>query len=145
MVLSTRYQRQGSFYYSIQETGGGFYYDPGLLVLWGYENPQDPICYSSRTGFVATFSNFPLLFFQNYIQIFITLLYIMNVWYCLTLLGNYFLWKLLSRKWSTTWEFVVGSWSFSSSNIYEENNGVIVLSKIPRMTPKSKHIAARFH
>ena len=29
--------------------------------LWEHENPQDPICASSITGFVVTFSNFPLL------------------------------------------------------------------------------------
>ena len=33
-------------------------YFPGL---WGHENPQDPIFDRSRTGFVVTFVNFPLL------------------------------------------------------------------------------------
>ena len=28
--------------------------------LWGYENPQDPICTRSRTRFVVTFSNCPI-------------------------------------------------------------------------------------
>ena len=37
------------------------YADADFAVLWGHENPQDPICARSRTGFVATFSNFPLL------------------------------------------------------------------------------------
>ena len=29
--------------------------------LWGNENPQDPICARSRTGFMVTFDNCPLL------------------------------------------------------------------------------------
>ena len=29
--------------------------------LWGHEDPQDPICDRSRTGFVVTFANCPLL------------------------------------------------------------------------------------
>ena len=29
--------------------------------LWGHENPQDPIYARSRTIFVVTFANFPLL------------------------------------------------------------------------------------
>ena len=37
------------------------YSDADFSGLWGHENPQDPICASSRTGFVVTFSNFPLL------------------------------------------------------------------------------------
>ena len=29
--------------------------------LWGHENLQNPICVSSKTGFVVIFFNFPLL------------------------------------------------------------------------------------
>ena len=32
-----------------------------FAVLWGHENPQDLIFARSRTGFVVTFANFPLL------------------------------------------------------------------------------------
>ena len=37
------------------------YADADFLVLWGHENPQEPICARSRTGFVVTFANCPLL------------------------------------------------------------------------------------
>ena len=40
--------------------------------LWGHEDPQDPICARSRTGFVVTFSNFTLLWvskLQTYIAL----------------------------------------------------------------------------
>ena len=33
----------------------------------------------------------------------------------------------------------------SSSTIYEDNNGAIVVAKSPRMTPTSKHIAIKYH
>ena len=33
----------------------------------------------------------------------------------------------------------------SRSTIYEDNNGVIVVATIPRMTPTSKHIAIKYH
>ena len=33
----------------------------------------------------------------------------------------------------------------SSSTIYEENNGAIVVATIPRTTPTSKHIAVKYH
>ena len=33
----------------------------------------------------------------------------------------------------------------SISTIYEENNGAIVVTTIPRMTPTSKHIAVKYH
>ena len=38
-----------------------YYADADFAVLWGHENPQDPICYRSRTEFVSTYSNCPLL------------------------------------------------------------------------------------
>ena len=37
------------------------YADADFAGLWGHEAPQDPICARSRTGFVATFYNCPLL------------------------------------------------------------------------------------
>ena len=37
------------------------YADAYFAGLWGYEDPQDPICDRSRTGFVVTFANCPLL------------------------------------------------------------------------------------
>ena len=39
----------------------GFYADADFPGLWGHEDPQDPICSRSRTVFVVTFSNCPLL------------------------------------------------------------------------------------
>ena len=37
------------------------YADEYFAGLWGHENTQDPIFYRSRTVFVVTFSNYPLL------------------------------------------------------------------------------------
>ena len=37
------------------------YADADFAGLWGHEDPQDPICARSRTGFVVTFANCPLL------------------------------------------------------------------------------------
>ena len=38
-----------------------FYADADFAGLWGHEYPQEPIFARSRTGFVVTFANFPLL------------------------------------------------------------------------------------
>ena len=37
------------------------YADANFAGLWGHEYTQEPICARSRTGFVVTFANFPLL------------------------------------------------------------------------------------
>ena len=49
------------------------YADADFAGLWGHEDPQDPIFARSRTGFVVTFSNCPLLWvskLQTYIALY---------------------------------------------------------------------------
>ena len=50
----------------------GCYAGADFAGLWGHENPQDPICDSSRTGFVVNFSNFTL-FWVSKLQTYISL------------------------------------------------------------------------
>ena len=48
------------------------YADADFAGLWGHEDPQDPICARSRTGFVVTFANCTLLWvskLQTYIAL----------------------------------------------------------------------------
>ena len=41
------------------------YADTDFAGLWGYVDPQDPICARSRTGLVVTFSNCYLLWISK--------------------------------------------------------------------------------
>ena len=41
------------------------YADADFVGHWGHENPQDPIFATSRTVFVVTFYNVPLLWVSN--------------------------------------------------------------------------------
>ena len=41
------------------------YDDADFVGLWGHENPQEPICARSRTGFALIFFNFPLLWMSK--------------------------------------------------------------------------------
>ena len=36
-----------------------------MHILQGHDNLQDSICFNSTTGFLATFSNYPLLWVSN--------------------------------------------------------------------------------
>ena len=122
------------------------YADADFAGLWGHEDPQDPICARSRTGFVVTFSNFPLLWVSN-IQTDISLSTLHSEYVALShSVRALITLKILIKEvidnlviYSNKLEFV------SSSIIYEENNGYIVVSTSPRMTPTSKHIAVRYH
>ena len=41
------------------------YDDADFAGLWGHEDPQDPICTRSRTGFVVIFTNCYLLWMSK--------------------------------------------------------------------------------
>ena len=118
------------------------YADEDFAGLWGHENSQDPICARSRTGFVATFANFPLLWVSK-LQTDIALSKLHSEYVAL----SHSVRALLPLK-SLIKEVIdnLGIDSeklkfLSSSTIYKYNNGAIVVAKSPSMTPTSKHIS----
>ena len=107
---------------------------------------KDPICAMSRTGFVVTFSNFPLLWVSK-IHTKIALSTIHSEYVAL----YHSVRALLPLK-SIIKEVIdnLGIDSaklkfVSSSTIYVDNNGSIVVETIPRMTPTSKHTVVKYH
>ena len=85
------------------------YTDADFAGLWGHEDPQDHICARSRTKFVVTFDNFPLLWMSTQqTEIALSTLHSEYV-----VLSHYFRallpLKILSRKKLTTWELIVRS------------------------------------
>ena len=123
-----------------------YYADANFAGLWGHEIPQDPICARSRTGFVVTFVNYPLLWVSK-LQTEIPLYTLHSEYVAL----SHSVRALLPLK-SLTKEVIdnLGIDSeklkfVSNSTIYEENNGAIVVATSPRMTPSSKHIAVKYH
>ena len=61
-----------------------------FMGQWGHENPQDPICASSRSELVVNFPNFFCCGCQSYKQIVLYLLEISSMLHCLILLETYF-------------------------------------------------------
>ena len=123
-----------------------FYADADFSGLWGHEDPQDPICARSRTGFVVTFANCPLLWVSKLqTEIALSTLHSEHVALSHSVRALIPLKSLIKEVIdnlgidSENLKFV------SSSNIYEDNNGAIVVAKIPRMNPISKHIAVNYH
>ena len=122
------------------------YADADFAGLRGHEDPQDPICARSRTGFVVTFANCHLLWVSK-IQTEIALSTLHYEYVELShsvraLLPLKSLVKELIDNLgidSDNLKFV------SSSTIYEGNNGAIVVATSPGMDPASKHIAVNYH
>ena len=117
-----------------------------FVGLWGHEYSQDPICDRSRTGFVVTFANYPLLWVSE-LQKEIALYTLHSEYVAL----SHYVIELLPLK-SLTKEVIdnlginIENMKFvSSSTIYEENNRAIYVATSPRMTTESKHIDVKYN
>ena len=106
------------------------YADEDFAGLWGHENPQDPICARSRTGFVVNFANCHLLWVSELqTEIAIAKLHSEYVALSCSVRGLLPLDGIIKEVIdnlgidSEKLKFV------SSSTIYEDNNGAIVVEK----------------
>ena len=119
-----------------------FYANVDFDGLWGHENPQDPICARIRTGFVVTFSNFPLLWVSK-LQTDTALSALYSEYVAISHSVRALL-PLKSLIKEVIYNLGIDSDNLkfvSSSTIYEDNNGAIVVATSPRMTPTSKYIS----
>ena len=122
------------------------YADADFAGLWGYENPQDTIFSRSRTGFVVTFANCPLLWVSK-LQTWIAL-YALHSEYVVLSHSVRALLSVKSLIKEVIDNFVIDSKKLkfvSSYTIYEDNNGAIVVATSPRMTLTSNNINVKYH
>ena len=121
------------------------YADAYFSGLWGHEDPQDPICARSRTGFVVTFANCPLLWMSKLqTEIVLSTLHSESVALSHSVRALLPLKSLIKEMLDNLGVDSEKLKFLSSSTIYEDNNRAIVVSTSPRMTTTSKHIALLF-
>ena len=122
------------------------YADADFAGLWGHENPQEPICARSRTGFVVTFANFTLLWVSKLqTEISVSTLHSEYVALPHSVRALPPLKSLINEVINNLGIDSKDLKFFSISTVYEDNNGAIVVAKIPRMTPTSKNISVKYH
>ena len=146
MSVPPRYQGQWLVFNPSKKLVVDFYAGADFAGLWVNEDPQDPIYARSRTGFVATFANCPLLWVSKlqteiahsnlnseYVALYHSVRELLPL-------------KSLIKEVIDNLGIDCDNLKFvSSSTIYEDNNGAIVVATSPRMTPTSKHIAFKCH
>ena len=122
------------------------YADADFAGLWGHENTQEPICARGRTGFVVIFFNC-LLFWVSKIQTEIAISTLHSEYVVLSCSVRPLLTlKILIKEVIDNLEIDSENLMFvSSSTIYEDNNGAMVVATSPRMTLTSNHIAVKYH
>ena len=123
------------------------YPDADFAGLWNHESPDDPHCVRSRTGYVITLSDCPVVWVSK-LQSAIALStmeaeYIALSQACKDLFP---IMDLLSEL-SDMLTLSADPSPHLHIQIHEDNVGALTLGKLEprRMTPRSKHYALRYH
>ena len=122
------------------------YVDADFAGLWGSEEPQDPSCVKSRTGYVICIANCPVIWLSK-LQPDIALSSMQAEYQSLSmamrdLLPFLDLVKAVSNSVGIDEEVAT-----FRTTVHEDNAGALALSKLEpgRHTPRSKHYAVKYH
>ena len=123
------------------------YVDADFAGLWNVEDNQDPHCVKSRTGYVICVGGSPIVW-SSKLQTLIASStmeseYIAMSTVCRELIPLRDLIKEVAEAVGVSHKDVVDM----HTTIWEDNVGALTLAnmELPRMTPRSKHIAVRYH
>jgi Reverse transcriptase (RNA-dependent DNA polymerase) len=121
------------------------YVDADFAGLWGIEDPNDSISVRSRSGYIITLSNCPLLWVSK-LQTLTSVSTMESEYVALStamrdLIPLRRLLKLVSMALTGT----ESNTSIMHSDVFEDNNGALSLATLPRITPRSKHFAVHLH
>ena len=119
--------------------------DAGFAGLWRQESDQDPLCVKSRTGYLITIGGCPLTWTSK-LQTEIALSTMEAEYIALSQSMRELLpLRALVKEMATAMAFNQTFAIRTHSTVFEDNNGALILASSPRMTPRSKHIALKYH
>ena len=121
------------------------YVDEDYAGLWKYENDQDPVCVKSRTGYVMTLGNCPVTW-SSKLQTEIALSTLEAEYIAMsTSMRELIPLRRLLIEISERLNLEKMKTALVCSHVFEDNNGAIGLAESPKMTPRTKHIAVKYH
>jgi hypothetical protein len=132
------------------------YVDADFAGLWNIENDQDPVCVKSRTGFIIMFMNCPLLWVSK-LQTLVALSTMEAEYIALSqamrslipiretikeMKQIVFLGKGNDPKFKTHAKTFI---DIPASIVHEDNEACLKFATMPKMSPRTKHIAIPYH
>jgi hypothetical protein len=123
------------------------YVDADFAGLWGFENPQDPNCAKSRTGFVLCIAGCPVIWASK-LQSDIALSTMEAEYNALSMaLKELLPLKRLVETVSQAVQLPLQTSIAMRVTVWEDNTGALTLANLEpgRMTPRSKHYAVKYH
>jgi len=121
------------------------YVDADFAGLFHAEDDQDPISVKSRTGFAITLGACPVTWVSK-LQILIALSTLEAEYIALsTAMRDVLPMQDMLKDVAKELKLDIKDVSDIKSTIFEDNNGCIGLASSPRITPRTKHIAVKYH
>jgi hypothetical protein len=121
------------------------YCDADFAGLYNVEHHQDPVCVKSRTGFCLTLGDCPLLWVSK-LQTEIALSTTEAEYIALSQAIRELLpMRALFQEVGTTLKLKCAIPTILHSTVFEDNNGALSLATSPKISPRTKHIAVKYH
>ena len=122
------------------------YVDADFAGLWSYEDDQDPVCVKSRTGYVMTLGDCPI-HWTSKLQQEISLSTLEAEYIVLSQAMHELLPMMrLYDELMVVFELqTIKSIVTLKLTIFKDNNGAISTATSPKLTPRTKHIAVKYH
>jgi hypothetical protein len=121
------------------------YADADFAGLYNHESDQDPVCVKSRSGYIMTLGGSPLTWGSK-LQTEIALSTLESEYICLSQAVRELLpMRRLLLEVGTRVNMEFAQVPMVHSTIFEDNNGALGLASSPKITPRTRHIATKYH
>ena len=121
------------------------YVDADFAGLWKYEDEQDPVCVKSRTGYVITLGNSPVSWVSK-LQTEIALSTTEAEYIAMSqAMRDLLPMRTMLGEIINTLKLGTNGSAQVKSKVFEDNNGAIKTAQTPKLSPRTKHIAVKYH
>ena len=123
------------------------YVDADFAGLWKSEDDQDPVCVKSRTGYVLEFAGCPLSWTSK-LQTEIALSTMESEYIALSQAMRELIpvRRVINEVAACISPGEVASTKCRTfSKVYEDNSSALLMANVPRITPRNRHFAVKYH
>ena len=122
------------------------YADADFAGLWNYEDSEDPVCVKSRSGYVMTLADCPIHWVSK-LQTVIALSTLESEYIYLSQAMRELvpMRRLIKEIIEHLDPKALENETNLVSTIWEDNNGTISTVTAPKLSPRTKHIATKYH